>query len=112
MREHSNVASIQDQSTDNFFLYRVNRKRYGDLIVWLSDAYRFGDMDFHNRPVELGAGDFILVAKPEGGFSVSAELIRNARIGVGQIAKLMGALTSRNPWEYLTPEEREALKRS
>lgn len=110
MSEHSNVSSVADESTDDFFLYRVDRKKFGSVLVWLSDAYRFGDMDFNNRPANLTSGDFILVAKPEGAFSVSPQLIANAKIGIGQLAKMMGALTARQPWEYLTREERDALK--
>src|SRR5205814_1870223 len=83
-------------------LYRVHRRRQGDVVlVWVSDAYLFTDMDYHNRPDELGPGDYVLVAKPEGGAQVSAELIAEARIGVGQVAELMGALTVRDTWKYV-----------
>lgn len=112
MNEHSKVVSVHDETTTDFYLYRITRKHFGNVLVWLSYAYRFTDMDYNNRPAELSSGDFILIAKPEGGFTVSEELIINARIGVGQLAKLMGALTARNPWEYLTPTEREKLNRS
>lgn len=115
MREHSNVESIQDQSTEDYFIFRVNRLNPRDSVrIWLSDAYRFTEMDFHNRPEELEPGDYALIAKPEGGGGVSYELIKDARIGVGKLAELMGALTKRNMWEYEPPtwEERQRRKKA
>lgn len=112
MHTHSNVISIDDVSTDEFYVYRIHRTRPRDSIfVWLSDAYRFTDMDYHNRPHVLGAGDYILVAKPEGGFRVSPELIAEARIGVGMLAELMGALTKPEMWMYEPPSWQERQKR-
>jgi len=108
MDDHGNVDRLEDITTEEFYLFTIRRARQRDsLTVWLSDAYIFGDMDFFNRPQELQRGDFILVAKPEGGFQVHDELIADAHIGVGKIGKFMGALNHRNPWEYLTHEERE-----
>lgn len=108
MAKHSNVAGIDDITTEEYFLFRVRRDRPRDsLVVWLSDAYRFGDMDYHNRPQDLAPGDFILVARPEAGFRVANDLIEQNQIGVGQIGKFMGALNSRRSWQYLTAEERE-----
>lgn len=114
MEAHSNVLGVEDVSTEDFFLYRIRRLRPNDsVLVWLSDAYRFTDMDFHNRPEELGPGDFILIAKPEGGGGASAQLINEARIGVGKLAELMGALTKRDVWAYEAPnwEERQRRKK-
>ena len=108
MSNHSNVADIEDVSSDDEYLFRITRARQRDrILVWISDAYLFTDMDYHNRAPELERGDFILVGKPEGGVQVDEALIEAERIGVGQIGKLMGALNARNMWEYLTPQERE-----
>jgi hypothetical protein len=104
MHEHSNVRRVENVSTDEFFLYRIYRLRQDDsVLVWLSDAYRFTDMDFENRPRELAAGDYILVAKPEGSLRVSPELVAEARIGVGKLAEMMGALRKRDMWAYERP---------
>jgi hypothetical protein len=114
MHEHSNVASVDDVSTSEFYLYRIHRRRERDVVlVWLSDAYLFTDMDYHNRPRELGPGDYVLVAKPEGGAHVSQELIDDARIGVGKLGEFMGALTTRDTWTYKPPswEEQERRRR-
>jgi hypothetical protein len=81
------------------------------ILVWLSDAYLFTDMDYHNRPSELGPGDYVLVAKPEGGAHVSPELIDEARIGVGKLAEFMGALTKRDTWTYKPPSWEEQQRR-
>ncbi|MFL6759643.1 hypothetical protein [Sphingomonas sp.] len=108
MSSHSNVLNLADVSTAEDYLFKISRAKQGDsLLVWMSDAYFFTDMDFHNRPAVLTTGDFILVAKPEAGFHVDDGLIELEGIGVGQIGKLMGALNLAKPWEYLTPQERE-----
>jgi hypothetical protein len=112
MQDHSNVAEIEDVSSDDEYLFRITRAKQRDrILVWISDAYLFTDIDYHNRTSELERGDFILVGKPEGGVQVDEALIEAERIGVGQIGKLMGALNARNMWEYLTPEEREERRR-
>ena len=113
MHEHSSVISVHDVSTDEYFLYRISRKRYGDVLVWLSDAYTFTDMDYANRPEQLQRGDYIVIAKPEGGGGASAQFINAAEIGVGKLADLMGALNRRDMWSYVAPtwEERQEKKR-
>lgn len=113
MSEHSRVLSVDDVSTDDHFLYRIRRARYGDVLVWLSDAYSFTDMDFANRPAELQRGDYIVIAKPEGGGGASEQVVQATGIGVGKLADLMGALNRRDMWNYVAPtwEERQERKR-
>jgi hypothetical protein len=113
MDEHSSVLHVEDVSTEEHFLYRIRRKRYGNLLVWLSDAYSFTDMDYVNRPDVLKEGDYIVIAKPEGGGGASEHLVEAAKIGVGKLADLMGALNSRAMWNYIAPtwEEKQERKR-
>lgn len=112
MRSHSNVTSFEDVSTDEFFLYRVHRKRPRDVVlIWLSDAYRFTDMDYYNRPQELGVGDFALIARPEAAGGLADEIIEEARIGVGKVGELMGALTRPQIWKYRAPSWEEQKRR-
>ena len=112
MREHSSVESVDDVSTNEHYLYRIRRTRYGDTLVWLSDAYSFTDMDYVNRPDQLTRGDYIVIAKPEGGGGASYHLVEAAQIGVGKLASLMGALNKREMWTYVEPswEEKQARK--
>lgn len=113
MHEHDSVVSVEDASTEDHFLYRIVRRRYETVLVWLSDAYTFTDMDYVNRPEALTEGDYIVVAKPEGGGGASEQLIDSAKIGVGKLADLMGALNRRDMWNYVAPslEEKQARKR-
>jgi hypothetical protein len=108
MREHSMVTETRRLDVEGELVYEITRHRYSDTIrVWLSDAYRFTEMDFFNRPKELKAGDYILIAKPEGGGGVSEQLVADARIGVGKLGELMGALNVRAMWTYVPPTEEE-----
>jgi hypothetical protein len=111
MHEHSSVLSVEDVSTDEHFLYRIRRQKYGNALVWLSDAYTFTDMDYVNRPNELQQGDYIVIAKPEGGGGASQHLIEAAEIGVGRLADFMGALNRRDMWNYVAPSWEETQER-
>jgi hypothetical protein len=113
MHEHDGVLSVEDISSEEHFLYRICRRRYGNVLVWLSDAYTFTDMDYVNRPEVLQEGDYIVIAKPEGGGGASQEFINAAKIGVGKLADLMGGLNKRDMWNYVAPtwEERQERKR-
>ncbi|RVQ68694.1 hypothetical protein EKN06_00210 [Croceicoccus ponticola] len=111
MEEHDCVKSVNNESDDEFFLYRVHREKFDDVLVWLSDAYSFTDMDFNNRPPSLQRGDYIIIAKPEGGGGASEALIRATGIGVGKLGDFMGALTKREPWTYMPPSWEEKQER-
>jgi hypothetical protein len=110
--EHSAVESWILLPCDEEYIYRISRARYGDqVLVWLSDQYHFTDMDFYNRPRQLRAGDYIVIAKPEASGGASTELIRQYRIGVGKLGVFMGALNKRNMWTYEPPDEKEKARR-
>ncbi len=112
MAEHSAVATCEMMPSNEEFMYRVRRSNFGDEVrIWLLDEYHFSDMDFHNRPPELRAGDFILIARPEAGGGASADLIRQYRIGVGKIGVLMGALNRHEMWTYDPPDKDERARR-
>jgi hypothetical protein len=112
MHEHSMVADIRQLPAEGEIVYEITRYRYDDKVkVWLSDAYRFTEMDYFNRPKVLKAGDYILIAKPEGGGEIKEQLIASARIGVGKLAELMGALNVKAMWKYAPPTEEELKTR-
>lgn len=111
MRDHGSVDAISRVDWDDEIIFEIKRGKYDDAIkVWLTDAYLFTETDFDNRPECITGGDYILVAKPEGGFDLDYEVIRQSRIGVGQIGKFMGALNLRDAWRFLTADEKEKLK--
>jgi len=106
MKEHSHVASFKRLSVEGEYIYEIERlKFYNCVKVWLSDAYKFTEMDYYNRPKELKAGDYILIAKPEGSGGVRRDLIDTTKIGVGKLGELMGALTVAKMWAYVPPSE-------
>jgi hypothetical protein len=112
MREHSMVLSVRRLDVEGEIVYELSRHKYCDTVrVWLSDAYRFTEMDYYNRPKELKAGDYILIAKPEGGGGVSDQLVATTRIAVGKLGELMGALNVAKMWTYVPPTEEEQRAR-
>jgi hypothetical protein len=104
MRSHTIVATHKRLYIEGEFVYEIKRIKFQDTLrVWLSDAYYFTEMGYYNRPAELQAGDYILIAKPEGGGGVDKNLIRTEKIGVGKMAELLGALNVRQMWTYEPP---------
>jgi hypothetical protein len=100
MSEHSQVRGFTEIQDDNEILYRI--ERVGDLpslTVHLSDAYRYTMHDYYCKPAVLQSGDFILIARPEADFGEEI-VVTAARdgIGIGNIAKFMGALHHRDVW--------------
>jgi len=102
MSQHSKVRSFTEIQDDNDILYRIERAGdLPDLTVHLSDAYRYTMHDYYCKPAVLGAGDFILIARPEADFSEDIVVVAvRDKIGIGQIGKFMGALHHRDVWLY------------
>ncbi|HEY8696418.1 MAG TPA: hypothetical protein VIM02_02280 [Rhizomicrobium sp.] len=113
MAEHNCVAACTRVEAGDEVVYRIERTNgRKSLLVFLSDAYSFGQAEYLGRPTIIRRGDFVLVARPEGGLGdVSLERAKNDGIGIGKLAKLMGALNMDDVSRYRTPEEREADKR-
>lgn len=109
MEQHSIAGAITRADTDNWIIYEIHRPKYGDTVrVYLTDAYLFTEFDLDEMRSELGKNDFVLVARPEAGYTPqSRESGRQTQLGVGKLGDFMGALNKRNMWEYLTKEERE-----
>jgi hypothetical protein len=110
MEEHSEVESFRRLPNSEEIIYEIKRSSYQDVVrVWLSDQYNFGDADFENRPREIRAGDYILIARPEaashGGYSED-------NIRVGKLADFMGALRKRRMWKYEPPSAEEKKRRN
>jgi hypothetical protein len=75
--------------------------------VHLSDAYDYGQWEYLSHPREIGRGDFILIAGFNSRFDESlVELARKDGIGIGVLAKFMGALNLPELWKYKSPEEK------
>ena len=110
MKEHNLVSNWMPIMDQHEHLFRVRRKLSGsesDVIVHLTDAYRYGLAEFFARPKQLQAGSYVVIGIPHA--NADPEVVEEAkkhRIGIGRIGKFMGALNYENIWEYMSPEER------
>jgi hypothetical protein len=113
MAEHNRVQAAFPIPSDDEFLFVV--RRIGDLsdvTVHLTDAYAYSELEYLARPNQLGRNSFVVLGLPHGTYADDVvEMARADGIGVGHIAKFMGALGRRNVWEYESPQEREARQR-
>jgi len=107
MNNHDCVLSCTRVNYPSDYIYLIERtKSRPPVNVYLSDSYDFGLAEYLGRPPLLGRGDFILIARPEACWDFS--LVERAwldGIGIGGIAKLMGALNRERIWEYVPPEK-------
>lgn len=113
MQGHSEVLRLTNILNEEDWLFRIERNRGRPaVIVHMSDAYFYGEMEYMTRPSCLGRGDFILIAKPEARYNDDlVDLARMDKIGIGKIGKLMGALGHEKVWLYKDREEKEAEER-
>lgn len=111
MSEHNCVASREPLDNDEEYLYLITRTRgLPDVRVHLSDAYEYSRAEYLARPAEVTKRNSFVVLGDPHAISPRGELVAEARkdgIGIGDIGKFMGALNSRNVWEYEAPEERQ-----
>lgn len=104
MSEHSRVDSFDDISTEEFIIYRIDRRGgLSPVVVWLSDAYCFTQAEYLGRPKRPKI-DYILIARPE---ATDSEPFSDdwSGIGVGNMAGFMGALNKPRVCEYSPPQE-------
>jgi hypothetical protein len=109
MESHNCVERCTRLRTeDDEYIFEIERK--GGLArvnVHLSDAYDYGQWEYLSHPREIGRGDFILIAGFSSRFDESlVELARKDGIGIGVLAKFMGALNLPEVWKYKSPEEK------
>ena len=114
LNEHNRVSNWELIANQHEYLFRITRTLSGsknDVIVHLTDAYRYGLAEFFARPGELQAGSYVVIGMPHAdAVSGVIEEAKEHRIGIGHIGKFMGALNHKNLWEYLTPEERQQME--
>ncbi len=106
MEEHSKVRRFTEIQHENDILYEIERvAELPSLVVQLSDAYRYTLQDYYSKPMSLGKGDFILIARPEADYDVDiVSVAAKDKIGIGKIGTLLGALNRKNVWQYQPKE--------
>ena len=111
MNDHDRVINWEPIASLDEYLFKVTRTLSGsksDVIVHLTDAYRYGLSEFYARPGQLRAGSYVVIGMPHA--DAPDEVIETAKlahIGIGQIGKFMGALNYKNIWKYTSPDERQ-----
>jgi hypothetical protein len=97
---HRNVKAWSRSDFENYISYSVSRERPGtNMKVILSDQYLFTEFDFYEMESLVSAGDFILVARPEAGFTRASRLLAAERsVGLGKYADMYSALNYGVVW--------------
>ena len=110
MDEHDLVIRWEPIDDEQEYLFRIRRRLSGvedDIIVHLTDAYRYGLAEFYARPNQLQAGSYVVIGMLQASAAYEVvEKVNEAQIGVGHTKDFMGALNLKNVWEYVSPEER------
>ena len=114
MNEHNLVSNWEPIANEHEYVFKIRRilsGSQGDVIVHLTDAYRYGLAEFYARPGQLRAGSYVVIGMPHADSAADViEAAKLERIGIGHIGKFMGALNHKNIWEYISPDERRQKK--
>jgi hypothetical protein len=109
MSEHDCIESYAPLDNPEEYVYLMKRSRgLPDVRVCLTDAYVYSRAEYLSRPKEIRVRNSFVVYF-NNYYPPGDALIAEAKkegVGLGGIGKFMGALNSRNVWEYETPEER------
>jgi len=104
LSNHNKVESLTLVKDKEFYVYHiVRRNNLKDLYVVLSDDYYFGDYSKITMHPILKHGGFILLARPE--VADHNENDSMAKLGIGKIGKLLGALNKNDYWNYNPPKK-------
>ncbi len=110
MNHYDRVINWEPIASQDEYLFKVTRTLSGsksDVVVHLTDAYRYGRAEFYARPGQLRAGSYVVIGMPHADAATEViETAKLAHIGIGHIGKFMGALNHKNIWEYISPDER------
>ncbi len=112
LEQHAKVESwsrIDDAKADNDYIYLVKRiDRLSDIVIHASDEYIYQLTDYFQKPYQIDAGSFILIARPEADYDYAiVELASQDQISIGKFSALMGALHVEEHWNYIPKERRE-----
>ncbi len=109
LQDHSSVKMFQridSDTTDDHYVYRVERHNKIDVVVQLSDAYCFTDADYWSKSKCLDSGGVICIIKPEASDVFERKQINGKYIIIGKLNILMGALNKDDFWNYKPKDER------
>lgn len=105
---HNLVESYEDISDDDYYMYKLKRKRgLTDIHLLLDDNYHFGDIALAEAIGKMPNGGIILVPRPESSIVVDNVPISDQNIYVAKIGLVMGCLYMDNYWEYVKPKKKE-----
>lgn len=109
MKWHSKVSSLVPQSNGVYMLTRAQ----GDTIrIFVCECYAFGIAEYMETVDQLGEINAIIINSAWCGYSYQAkEHCCKARVGLFMIGEFMGALNLKDYWNYVTPEEKERLRK-
>ncbi len=114
LKQHEKVVSLQridDLIKDDDYIYIIKRSSgLSDVVMHASDEYMYTLSHYFQKPTQITAGGFILIAKPEAKYVHSiAETSQHNKISIGKWGALLGALNHENHWEYIPPERHKTV---
>jgi hypothetical protein len=108
MKQHDKVKSVNKLGDGLYQLALFDK----NIKVFICECYSYGIAEYHETVGNIGALDAVVINSNWCGYTTEVKLhcYRN-KVGVYTIGELMAALNLRNIWEYLSKEEKEALKK-
>ena len=112
LNNHLNVASWEIISDPSDYIYRITRVRGEDILILVSDSYRYSLTDFFTRNEGIGAGAMIYMAKPESNYCLEvADAGKEECLTIGMFGEILGALNIDTHWNWESKDRKERRKR-
>jgi hypothetical protein len=109
MKWHNKVSSLSKNGDGT---YNLKRTQGDTLRVFICECYAFGIAEYMETFQKLGKLDAVIINSAWCGYSYQAkEHCRKAQVGLFKVGEFMGALNIKDYWNYITPEEKELLKK-
>lgn len=104
MNDHDGIESCILVSSEHD-IFELRRFGHPSVLVHYSNAYLLGSAEYDLRPDQIRRGSFILLLPHADADPDVVERARLDGVGIGHLAKLMGALNFEHVSEYHAPDE-------
>lgn len=110
LKKHQKVSRWELIEEQDHYLFKIQRViPLDDLIILVSDEYRYIIDDYINRPDELPPGSMIYFIKPQSGYDTNViNLAKSDKITIGKLVEILGALNIQDHWNWESPLKRKA----
>lgn len=113
LNSHTKVKSWDRLPHTTDYIYLIVRiSPLSEVVIHVSDEYRYNLTHYHTRPPEIKEGAIIYLAKPESDYALEVvDIAVNDGISIGKYGEVLGALNINKHWTW-EHKDRKALRKN